>query len=156
MAEKVETDKPAEPTPFEPRYSLEEAAAKFFPGGQITKKSLRTEIRKGRLRAESIAAKYVVTERAIREMCEACALVPQKDKDVTCLAKKAQPASISANPEATAVPSGISLTERKPLAQAQLQRTLEKLKKPSQTTAPTTTSRRVEQLHPRPSSSTKS
>jgi hypothetical protein len=57
---------------FEPRY----AASRFFPGGRITERSLQTEIRKGRLRAELIAGKHFVTESAIQSMCVACQLAP--------------------------------------------------------------------------------
>lgn len=51
-------------------YTLEEAARKFFPNGHWTVSSLRTEIRKGRLRPLRIAGTFDLTESAIREWCQ--------------------------------------------------------------------------------------
>ena len=56
----------------EPHYTLKEAIERFFPGGQLTVRSLRTEIRKGHLRAAVVAGKFLVSETAIHEMLEAC------------------------------------------------------------------------------------
>ena len=51
-----------------PHYSLKDAALRFFPGGNITARSLHTEIRHGRLHAIKVAGKLVVDEGAIIEM----------------------------------------------------------------------------------------
>src|SRR5262245_21216788 len=118
----------AEQAGWEPRYTLTDAAAKFFPGGQITKRSLLTEIRKGRLRAECVAAKYLVTERAIKEMCEASALATSKY--MTCHDRKNRLASTSGSPAPSTAQSGSSDPERQRLAREQAQRTLQRLKKP--------------------------
>jgi len=58
---------------LEPRYSLKQAAKEFFPNGAVTAASLRTEIRKGRLRVEMVAGKIRVTKAYIVEMLEKCA-----------------------------------------------------------------------------------
>jgi len=55
---------------IEPYYSLAEAAIRFFPGGKITARSLRTEIDNGNLLASNIAGKFVVSESAIAKMVE--------------------------------------------------------------------------------------
>jgi hypothetical protein len=55
----------------EPYYSLAEAAGRFFPGGKITRRSLRTEIEHGNLPRIKIAGKLVVCESAIAAMMEA-------------------------------------------------------------------------------------
>jgi hypothetical protein len=64
-----------------PLYSLAEAAARFFPGS-LTKRSLRTEIAKGRLQAVKIAGKHLVTEAAVAALinvavCEATNAAPK-------------------------------------------------------------------------------
>src|SRR5436190_24371913 len=56
----------------EPHYTLKEAIERFFPGGDITMRSLRTEMRKGRLCVTEVAGKFLVSESAIAEMLEAC------------------------------------------------------------------------------------
>jgi hypothetical protein len=53
------------PPKVERHYTLQEAIEHFFPGGYITGASLRTEIRKGRLRATEVAGKLLVSESAI-------------------------------------------------------------------------------------------
>jgi hypothetical protein len=55
----------------EPYYSLAQAASKFFPGGKIKARSLRTEIEHGNLPYIKIAGKLVVSESAISSMMEA-------------------------------------------------------------------------------------
>ena len=57
---------------LEPRYELVEAASRFFPGGRVTKDTLKHQIRKGRLRAEIIANRYFVTETDLLALCRAC------------------------------------------------------------------------------------
>jgi len=94
---------------FEPRYSLADAASRFFPGGRITKRSLQTEIRKGRLRAELIAGKHFVTESAIQSMCVACQLAPAEE--MSCHGESNQPAFTSENAVVDSL-SGPSSTER--------------------------------------------
>lgn len=93
----------------EPHYSLAEAVARFFPHGPLTVSSLRTEIRKGRLRVARVAGKYLVSESAIREMLETCR-VNEKPRDST--SERAAP---------TEAPSGLSSTDRLRSAQAALQ-----------------------------------
>jgi len=56
----------------EPHYDLRTAAERFFPRGPVTARSLRTEIRKGRLKSARIAGKIVVSEAAIQEMLTRC------------------------------------------------------------------------------------
>src|SRR5215468_10017807 len=58
---------------LEPRFSLKQAIEKFFPNGPLRVASLRTEIRKGRLRPTRVAGKDLVTEADIAEMLERCA-----------------------------------------------------------------------------------
>jgi hypothetical protein len=55
---------------IEPYFSLAEAAAKFFPGGKITARSLRTEIENGYLPRIKIAGKLVVSASAIARLLE--------------------------------------------------------------------------------------
>src|SRR5262249_14565246 len=59
-------------TKVEPHFTLHEAAERFFPGGHVTVRSLRTEIKKGRLSVTEVAGKFLVTESAIAEMLERC------------------------------------------------------------------------------------
>ena len=55
---------------IEPHYSLEEAAKRFFPGGVITGRSLRTEINKGFLPRKNVAGKLVTCASDIARMLE--------------------------------------------------------------------------------------
>jgi len=55
---------------MEPRYDLREAAARFFPGGQIIRDKLKHQIRWGRLDAEMVCGQYFVTESALLSMCQ--------------------------------------------------------------------------------------
>jgi hypothetical protein len=52
-------------------YTLIEAVERFFTGGHITVRSLRTEIKKGRLRVSEVAGKFLFSESVIAEMLEA-------------------------------------------------------------------------------------
>jgi hypothetical protein len=54
----------------EPHYSLEEAASRFFPGGRITERSLRTEIGNGFLPRKKIAGKFVTCASDVARMLE--------------------------------------------------------------------------------------
>ena len=56
---------------MEPHYDLREAAARFFPGGRITRDKLKYQIRQGRLHAELICGQYFVTALAFLQMCQA-------------------------------------------------------------------------------------
>jgi hypothetical protein len=96
---------------LEQHYSLDEAADRFFPGGRITGRSLRTEIERGRLPRKKIAGKLVTCESDLALMVKRC-----QDEE-------SRPVSISASREVTAVPVGSSLMERKRSAQAVLQKT---------------------------------
>ena len=96
---------------LEPHYSLAEAVARFFPDGPLTVSSLRTEIRKGRLRVARVAGKYLVSESAIRDMLEAC----------QCRVDAKPRASGCGQQDPTAAPSGSSSTDRLRSAQAALQ-----------------------------------
>ncbi|HZO56741.1 MAG TPA: hypothetical protein VFB63_28785, partial [Bryobacteraceae bacterium] len=64
--------------PLEPHYTLAEAVALFFPRGPLTVSSLRSEIRKGRLRATKPAGKLLVTETDLSEMLQACRVPPNR------------------------------------------------------------------------------
>ena len=123
----------------ESRYTLKEAAERFFPGGTMTVSGLRTEHRKKRLRIERVAGKDYVTASAISDMLKACVVQPKEDDQ--CRVRESRPASISA-PDPEPLHTGSSSTERKSLAQERLHLTLQKLKKPSGTTSSNGTSRR--------------
>jgi hypothetical protein len=70
----------------EPHFTLQEAIELFFPGGHVTVRSLRTEIRKGRLSVTEVAGKFLVSERAIAEMLEKCRCpVEHKPHVSTCV-----------------------------------------------------------------------
>jgi hypothetical protein len=97
-------------------FTLEEAAARFFPNGAVSKQSLRTEARKGRLRVTRIAGKDLVSESAIRAMLEACACpAPAKDRGFSCDAGNARP-----------IPGSLSM-EGARLARAAAEQTLQAL-----------------------------
>ena len=93
------------PSKVERHYTLQEAIEHFFPGGYITVASLRTEIRKGRLRATEVAGKFLVSESAIAEMLERCRVLPSSP-------------ILPANERRVASSSGLSETERIARAQA--------------------------------------
>jgi hypothetical protein len=112
-------------------FTLEEAAARFFPNGVVTKQSLRTEARKGRLRVTRIAGKDLVTESAIRAMLEACSCPAEaKVRDYSC-------GSVSDRAD-----SGSSSTANGKLAQAAALRTLMELSERSKTISSANTGRR--------------
>ena len=98
----------------EPHYTLREAVARFFPGGQLTVSSLRREIIRGRLHATMPAGKLLVTESDIAEMLKSCAVVSRP----TSSSKNAhaKPAGAKASPANE--PCGSSKMERIAKAQA--------------------------------------
>jgi hypothetical protein len=104
----------------EPHYSLREAVERFFPGGHITVRSLRTEIKKGRLRVVEVAGKFLVSESAIAQMLESCGLcrVPERPR-----------ASSYGAAAKIAVQSGTSATERIASARAAAELILPERKK---------------------------
>jgi hypothetical protein len=111
-------------------YTLEEAAARFFPSGVVTKQSLRTEARKGRLRVTRIAGKDLVSERAIRAMLEAC----------ECPAERKAPDCSSGGGSAR-LDSGSSSTANVRSAQAAALRTLQALSEHSKSISSASTAR---------------
>lgn len=88
---------------LEPVYSLKEAVAKVLKG-RWTVASLRTEIRKGRLRPTRIAGKLGVTDSALGDMLKLCQDEP-----------RARAFTLD-RPDSNAVPSGSLSTEEKKLA----------------------------------------
>lgn len=113
-------------------YTLAEAAARFFPNGVVTKRSLRTEARKGRLVLTRIAGKDLVSERAIRAMLEACTC-PGQGKAPDC----------SSGGESGRVDTGSSPTANVRLAQAAAQKTLQELSERSKNISSVSTAQRL-------------
>jgi hypothetical protein len=138
----------ADKAAWEPRYTLEEAAQRYFDGS-MNKRSLSRLIRKGRLRAERINGRFYVTETAILAMCHACQHTKQSE-DTPC-GEKSQPGSTSGAPVMSTQQFGSSGMERERLARVQAQRTLQRLKKPSATISPTDTPHQVVSLRREPS-----
>jgi hypothetical protein len=89
----------------ERHYTLREAVERFFPNGPLTVASLRSEIKKGRLRATMPAGKLLVTETAIAGMLEQCRVL-------------ANNLISHGNEHRPALSSGSSETERSARAQA--------------------------------------
>src|SRR5215831_6362321 len=96
-------------------YSLAEAADLLAPGGKLTARSLRTEIKAGRLRVVTIAGKHFVTQQAINDMLTAATTTVSPP----CLADNNQPASTGAEPEVTVGGTGSFSADRRRLARAQ-------------------------------------
>ena len=117
----------------ERHYSLTQAARKFFPAGSITRRSLLTEIHKGRLQAKLVAGKYLVTESDIRNMLEACTC-----KGVDAADAKSPQDYTFASAQEENQPTSLS-TERVKLAQASARANLAALKKPLKPTSPENT-----------------
>jgi hypothetical protein len=130
----------------EPHYTLQEAVDRFFPGGHITVRSLRTEIRKGRLRVTEVAGKFLVTERALVEMLEACR---------RCPAPESHRGFISNDDDPRGAAPGLSETDRLKHAQDAARITIAELAKPSHVTLPQSTNRQA-RFRSRSSTSTKS
>jgi hypothetical protein len=103
----------------EPHYSLEEAAARFFPGSKITARSQRTEIKKGSLLRKKIAGKLVTCASDVAKMLE----LKQCHEE--------QKASVSTSKSHTArdVPTGLLKTERSASARAAALMTLKEREK---------------------------
>ena len=117
----------------EQHYGLTQAARKFFPDGSVTRRSLLTEIGKGRLRATKVAGKYLVSESDIHAMLEAC-----RCKGVDVGDESNLPDSISANGLEESQHLSFSTAHVK-LAQASARANLAALKKPSKTISPANT-----------------
>jgi len=92
----------------EPHYSLEEAASRFFPGGWITGRSLRTEIGNGFLPRKKIAGKLVTCASDVAMMLEL----------KQCHEERKVHASTSSLRTALVAPSGLSRMERSASARA--------------------------------------
>jgi len=129
----------------EPHYTLKEAVERFFPGGNITVRSLRTEIRKGRLHVAEVAAKFLVTEAAIAQMLESCQ---------RCHAPEKLPDCTSSGGNRPGRTCGSSEMERLKSAQAAASMTIAELRKPSHATSPPNTNHPV-RFHRQSSTSTK-
>jgi hypothetical protein len=111
-------------TQVEPHFTLAEAVERFFPGGGITVRSLRTEIKEGRLSVIEVAGKFLVSERALAEMLEKCRChVADKRHDSTC-----------GSADLHAAMSGRSETERLELARVAASTILNARKKLSRVT----------------------
>jgi hypothetical protein len=93
---------------IELHYSLEEAAARLFPGGKITARSLRTEIQNGYLPRKKVAGKLVTCASDIARMMEL----------KSCQGEKKAPVSTSERREALAGLTGSSLMDRRNSARA--------------------------------------
>jgi hypothetical protein len=93
---------------IEPHYSLEQAAAMFFPGHIITARSLRTEIQNGYLPRKKVAGKLVTCASDIARMMER----------KSCQGDKKVPVSTLERPEALAGLTGSSLMDRRNSARA--------------------------------------
>ena len=103
----------------EPHYTLQEAVDRFFPGGHVTVRSLRTEIKKRRLHVTEVAGKFLVSESAIARMLEACA----------CREPDKLRAYISSGESRRARTYGSSATERLASARAAIETTFEAQRK---------------------------
>ena len=79
---------------IEPVYSLQEAVTKVLRG-RWTVASLRTEIRKGRLRPTRIAGKLGVTDSALGEMLKLCQDAPKVQGSTSERAPAASPSGLS-------------------------------------------------------------
>jgi hypothetical protein len=103
----------------EPHYSLEEAAARFFPRSKITARSLRTEIKKGNLVRKKIAGKLVTCASDVARMLEL----------KQCHGEQKASVSTSKSHTARDVPTGLLKTERSASARAAALMTLEEREK---------------------------
>jgi hypothetical protein len=92
----------------EPHYDLDEAASRFFPGGVITGRSLRTEINKGFLPRKKVAGKLVTCATDIARMMEM----------KSCQGERRARVSTSERPEVLAGVTGSSLMDRRSSARA--------------------------------------
>lgn len=60
--------------------TLEDAAARFFPGGKVSGETLRGYVRKGDLRAYRVGRQYWTTGADVKEMLNACRVKPESNK----------------------------------------------------------------------------
>jgi hypothetical protein len=119
----------------EPHYSLEDAAKRFFPGGKITARSLRTEIENGCLPRKKIAGKLVTCATDIARMLEL----------KTCQGDQKALASTSEKPEVLVGLTGLSSMDRRRSARAAALMTFKERGKPSRDTLPAHTRRPMDQ-----------
>jgi hypothetical protein len=133
-------------------YTLQEAAQLLSPDGSVTPRALRTMARQGRLQVIRIANKDFVTAEAVNAMLTSSTLTLRSPscRDAGCL-----PDSICADAVATERPPGSFSTERKKLARAQAEMTVQALKQRCKPTSPDTTDRRAAPISPNSSSSRK-
>ena len=110
-------------------YRLREAAELL--GAGITERTLRAEVRAGRLAVVKIRGKFFTTQQALSDMV-AAATTPARPP---CPAAVSQPGSICDRPEATAEPPGSFSTDRKRLALVQAQQTVQELRQLSKPTS---------------------
>jgi hypothetical protein len=108
---------------IETHYSLAEAVELFFPGGVVSVKSLRTEIKNGRLEVVRIGRRVLVTQSAIVAMLEASKCPGEVKVRVSSCA--------NARVERR---SGPSETEQAKLSQGSALMSLQKLSKRSKST----------------------
>src|SRR4029453_15672003 len=81
----------ADEAAWEPRYTLKDAASKFWPDGSMTKRSLTRLINQRKLRAEKPNGRYYGREGAIVAMCEASATEKHKRAGTPHTEKSAPP-----------------------------------------------------------------
>jgi hypothetical protein len=98
----------------ERHYTMREAVARFFPGGQLTVSSLRREMLRGRLHATMPAGKILVTESDIAEMLKKCAVKGRPDS----YSRSAHASKAGAKASPANALFGLSETERIAKAQA--------------------------------------
>jgi hypothetical protein len=147
---------PAAARALEMRYTLKEASEHFFQG-RVTDKTLRSEFGRHRIPLECIGGKFFCTASDISALSTASKRVPGAERDTRpCPVTESPPASTSGEPEATVEPPGSFSTERRKLARAQVLATVKRLRQPSKTISPATTSPRVVPIDQTNSSSRKS
>ena len=120
---------------------LDHVARLAFPDGSVGVSALRKEIARGNLRAERIAGKLFVTLAAIEDMRKRCAV--QKAEPISCSASQDVPANADDGSSST-TPATADVKQ----AQAHLNRIAQRLKKPSPTTLPKSTSPNSAQVVP--------
>jgi hypothetical protein len=133
----------------EQRYTLQEAAARFW-GGKITKRTLRKELRRHNVQIERLGNKDFVTASDIEALRKSI-----RGKEGSCHAEDYPPASSCEKPGPTESPTGALSTERKRLALASARTTLKALKQHSRNTSALSIDRPAENVVPLICSSTK-
>jgi hypothetical protein len=110
--------------------TLDEAVAVFFPDGPLTVSSLRTEIRKGNLRAAKVAGRFFVTPAALRSLFDLRAWVGgRKEPGSTC-----GPGGSTRGADDPSPPSTSSAMDRKTSARVAALSALQMLKSHSRDT----------------------